>query len=109
MTLGRRGQDRGYLQGVTSTVPEYIIDATRYKLIIIEKGRIGITSGEVTLDAQAPSIILLSLKDKIRVKIIKPLKLKILYILPRYSGRHTASHLLNSEKPDVVQVLLHRM
>ena len=66
----------------TSTVPEYINDDTRYKLIIIEKGRLEITSGEVTLDAQAPSIIMLSQKDKIRVKIIKSLKFEILYFHP---------------------------
>ena len=66
----------------TSTVPEHINDDTRYKLIIVDKGRLKISSGDKTLDVEAPSIVMLSQKDKIKVKILKPLKLEILYFHP---------------------------
>lgn len=66
----------------TSAVPEYINDDTRYKLIIVDKGRLQISSGDETLDVKAPSIVMLSQKDKIKVKILKPLKLEILYFHP---------------------------
>ncbi|MBP5655440.1 MAG: helix-turn-helix transcriptional regulator [Clostridiales bacterium] len=66
----------------TTTVPDHINADDRFKLVIVEKGAMHIDCGKEKIDVKSPSIILLSHKDKIKVKILKPVKLQILYFDP---------------------------
>ena len=66
----------------TSSIPDYINTEDRFKLIILDKGAMHIECGDEKIDVKAPSVIMLSQKDKIKVKILKPVKLQILYYDP---------------------------
>ena len=70
-----------YPESVTA-LPEYINDDSTYKIIILEKGIIQITTGGVICEAKAPSLILLSQHDKIRNRIMQPIKAHILFFKP---------------------------
>jgi len=63
-------------------LPEYINDPGTYKLILLEKGALKVNEGDVTVDVAAPSIILLSQKDRIEYKVLRPVKACILYFKP---------------------------
>lgn len=68
--------------GRYDTIPEYINDPDRYKILILEKGSLKIKSGEKEFDLIAPAGMILSQKDKIDIKILKPSKPEILFFHP---------------------------
>ena len=63
-------------------LPDYINADNRYKIVILEKGCIMLESDGITSEVKAPSIILLSQKDKISYKIVKAMKAYVTFFDP---------------------------
>ena len=70
-----------YPESVTK-LPDYINDDSTYKIIILEKGILQITTCGVTCEAKAPSLILLSQHDKIENRVMQSIKAHILFFKP---------------------------
>ena len=64
------------------TFPEYINDKENYKIIILEKGTLEITTGDTVRTVKAPALIQLSQKDKLNYRVLKELKACILFFNP---------------------------
>ena len=63
-------------------LPEYINDPENYKLIILEKGSLEISSFGRTRVVKAPALIGLSQKDLFKYKILQSIKVCILFFKP---------------------------
>ena len=63
--------------------PEYINDETTYKIVVIEKGSVGLKIKGKDYVAKAPAIILLSNKDKADIKIMEKIKADIVFFNPK--------------------------
>lgn len=68
--------------GRYDTVPEYINDPDRYKILILEKGILRIKSADKEFDLIAPAGMVLSQKDKVDIKIMQPAKMEVLFFHP---------------------------
>lgn len=66
----------------SDTLPAYINDPDKYKLIILEKGAIEISSEGCTRVVKAPALIGLSQKDVLDYKILQSIKVCILFFNP---------------------------
>ena len=63
-------------------LPEYINDPENYKIIILEKGALEITSGSRKRVVKAPALIGLSQHDTLTYKILQSIKVCILFFKP---------------------------
>ncbi len=63
-------------------LPEYINDPENYKIIILEKGALEITSGSRKRVVKAPALIGLSQHDTLTYKILQNIKVCILFFKP---------------------------
>ena len=66
----------------TTLLPDYINDATTYKLIILENGILQIKSDGADIEVKAPAVIMLSQKDKLDYRIMQSIKADILFFKP---------------------------
>lgn len=64
------------------TIPEHVNDEDNYKIILLEKGSIEITSGEEKRVIKAPALIELSQRDKFECSIKSSIKAYVLYFNP---------------------------
>ena len=63
-------------------LPEYINDQTTYKIILLEKGVLEITSCGSTCEVKAPALIGLTRKDFLEYRIVKDTKACIVFFKP---------------------------
>lgn len=64
------------------SLPDDVNSGERYKIIILEKGVLKITSGSSEYGVKAPALILLSQNDSITFKIVKQVKADIIFFNP---------------------------
>ena len=64
------------------SLPEYINDDSTYKIIILEKGILEISSDDSAREVKAPALILLSQKDVLEYQINQPIKACIVFFKP---------------------------
>ena len=65
-----------------NAIPEYINDDSTYKIIILEKGILEITSSGEKREVKAPAIIGLTQYDKLECRVIQSIKAFIIFFKP---------------------------
>ena len=67
----------------TEKLPEYINDNTTYKIVVLEKGSMGIKIDNESYTVKAPALILLSDSEVISARIMEAVKAEIVFFNPK--------------------------
>lgn len=63
-------------------IPDYINDDTTYKMIVLEKGSLGLDINGKTYTVKGPALILLSDKDVLKARIMEAIRAQFVYFNP---------------------------